>query len=328
VPIFYTALLVILIPMCVLIAAVIWLVVQSRRAPKAEQIAALQAEMEALREQVGQNLETVTRHVEIFGNVQEGIGRVTQATNQILELGQDIAALQDILRTPKLRGGLGEILLANLLEEVLPGERYRLQYTFNDGTRVDAVILLADRIVPIDAKFPMENFQRMLDAENERDRQSARRSFIRDVRQHLDETARYIKPDMGTFEFAMMYIPAENVYYEILRTESLFDCALKQHVIPVSPNSFFAYLNVIVFGLRGLEIEKKASLLMGQLSRLKTDFNGIKRAFGTLGGHIGRAQQKYTEVDAKLTQFDEKLADMAKGATLSDVNERPLLPGE
>jgi DNA recombination protein RmuC len=311
-----------------LIAAVVWLALRDRGETTAEQITPLQAEMKALREQVGQNLGTVTQQVAVFGSVQEGIGKVTEATNQILALGQDIAALQDILRAPKLRGGLGEILLGNLLAQVLPGERYRLQYAFNDGSKVDAAIFLADHIVPIDAKFPLESFRRMLDAEDDKERQSARRSFTRSVRQRVDETAQYVRPDQGTFEFAMMYIPAENVYYEILSIKSLFEYALERHVIPVSPNSFFAYLNVIVFGLRGLQIEENARFLLGQLSRLRTDFAGVEDTFSTLGGHIVRAHNKYNDVDVKLGRFGEKLTDVTTGAALPATGEQPALTGE
>lgn len=319
---------VLLISVWGLIIAVIWLALRGRDQRETEQIVALQAEMKALREQVSQNLGTVTQQVAVFGSVQEGIGKVTEATNQILALGQDITALQDILRAPKPRGGLGEIMLGNLLAQVLPGERYRLQHTFDDGARVDAVIFLADHVVPIDAKFPLENFRRMLDAEDDRERKSARKAFIRDVRKRVDETAKYIRPDAGTFEFALMYIPAENVYYEILTAEELFEHALEKHVVPVSPNSFFAYLNVIVFGLRGLEIEDKARLLLGQLSRLRKDFGDIHDAFGTLGKHITNAQSKYNEVDVKLGRFGERLTDVATGGSLPAASEQPALTGE
>jgi DNA recombination protein RmuC len=310
-----------------LIVAVIWLAQKGRNPRDAGQIAALQAEMNALRQQVGQNLGTVTQQVAVFGTVQEGIGKVTEATNQILALGQDIAALQNILRAPKPRGGLGEILLGNLLAQVLPCERYCLQHSFSDGTRVDAAILLADHVVPIDAKFPLENFQRILSAVDDKERASARKAFVRDVGKRVDETAKYIRPDEGTFEFAMMYVPAENVYYEVLSAKDLFEYALEQHVIPVSPNSFFAYLNVVVFGLRGLEIEEKARLLLGQLSRLKKDFGDIQDTFGTLGKHIANAQSKHNEIDVKLGRFGEKLADVATGAVLPGSDEAPVLPG-
>ncbi|MCP4536750.1 MAG: DNA recombination protein RmuC [Chloroflexi bacterium] len=311
-----------------LIAAVVWLALRGRSEPQTEHMAILQAEMRVLREQVGQSLGTMTQQVAVFGSVQEGIGRVDEATHQILALGQDIAALQDILRSPKPRGGLGEILLGNLLAQVLPSERYQLQYTFDDGTRVDAAILLVDHVVPIDAKFPLENFQRILDAANDKERKSAQKAFIRDVKKRVDETVKYIQPDEGTFEFAMMYIPAENVYYEVLSAKDLFEYALEQHVIPVSPNSFFAYLNVIAFGLRGLDIEEKARLLLGQLSRLKKDFGDIHNGYNTLGTHITRAQSKYNEVDIKLGRFGEKLTDVATGETLPAGEEQPALTGE
>lgn len=311
-----------------LIGAVVWLALRSRGGPQTEQVAVLQAEMKALREQVGQNLGTVTQQVAVFGSVQEGIGKVNEATRQILALGQDIAALQDILRAPKPRGGLGEILLGNLLAQVLPCERYCLQHAFADGTRVDAAILLADHVVPIDSKFPLENFQRILEAPDDKERTSARKAFIRDVRKRVDETAKYIRPDAGTFEFALMYVPAENVYYEILSAKDLFEYALEQHVIPVSPNSFFAYLNVIVFGLRGLDIEEKAHLLLGQLSRLRKDFGDIHDTFGTLGTHITRAQGKYNEMDVKLGRFGDRLTDVATGGALPASGDQAALTRE
>jgi len=269
----------------------------------------------------------VVQQVQVFGSVQKGIGEVTAATRQILALGQDIAALQDILRAPKPRGGLGEIMLGNLLAQVLPCERYSLQYAFGDGARVDAAIHLADHVVPIDAKFPLDNFQRLLDAGDDRARNVARRAFVRDVKRCVDETACYIRPDAGTFEFAMMYIPAENVYYEVLSAEDLFQYALERHVIPVSPNSFFAYLNVIVFGLRGLEIEENARLLLGQLSRLNADFVGCQEAFRTLGlgGHIAHAHNKYNEVDGRLARFGDRLSDVAAGVPLPAGDERRTL---
>jgi len=311
-----------------LIGAVIWLTLRSRDDSSTEHIAVLHAEMKALREQVGQNLGTMTQQVAVFGSVQEGIGQVSQATNKILELGQDITALQNILSAPKPRGGLGEILLGNLLAQVLPRERYRLQHTFDDGTRVDAAIFLADHVVPIDSKFPLENFRRLLEAEDDKARQSARRTFVRDVKKRVDETAKYIRPDEGTFDFALMYVPAENVYYEVLTAQDLFEHALDQRVIPVSPNSFFAYLNVIVFGLRGLDIEEKARLLLGQLSRLKKDFGDIHGAYSTLGTHISHAQNKYNDVDVKMGRFGEKLSDVAAGDSLSSPDEYSALTGK
>ncbi len=311
-----------------LIAVVIWLALRGRNDAQVEHVAVLQAEMRALRDQVSQNLGTVTQQVAVFGSVQEGIGKVAEATNQVLALGQDIAALQDILRAPKPRGGLGEIMLGNLLAQVLPRERYRLQHTFDDGARVDAAIFLADHVVPIDAKFPLENFRRVLDAADDKARASARKAFIRDVKKRVDETAKYIRPDAGTFEFSLMYIPAENVYYELLNAQDLIEYALEKHVIPVSPNSFFAYLNVIVFGLRGLDIEEKARLLLGQLSRLKKDFGDIYYAYDTLGKHITHAQSKYNEVDVKMGRFGEKLTDVATGAALPDSGEQSALTGK
>jgi DNA recombination protein RmuC len=308
-----------------LAAAIAWLALRSRGGTNDEQFVALRTEMKALRDQVGQNLGTVTQQVRAFGDVQRGIGEVREATKQILALGQNIAALEDILRVPKPRGGVGEIMLGSLLEQVLPCDRYCLQHTFDDSTRVDAAIYLADHVVPIDAKFPLDNFQRMLNAEDDKERESARKAFVRDVKRRVDETSKYIRPDAGTFEFAMMYVPAENVYYGVLTDQDLFEYALDRRVIPVSPNSFFAYLNVIVFGLRGLEIEENARELLGQLSKLNKDFDGCQDSFNTLGRHISHAHNKYTDVNAELGRFGDRLSNIAAGAALPSPDDRPAL---
>jgi len=293
-------------------ALVVWLALRSRTAPSAE-IAVLQTEMRALREQLGQSLGSVSQQVRAFGDVQRSLGQMGEATRRIMELGQSIASLQDVLRAPKPRGGLGEVMLSNLLQQVLPTDCYRLQHGFDDGSRVDAAIFLAGHVVPVDAKFPLEAFQRILDAQDERARQAAQRAFVRDVRQRVDETAGYIRPDAGTFEFAMMYVPAENVYYELLCAPELFEYALARHVVPVSPNSFFAYLHVVVFGLRGLQIEENARALMGQLARLDQDFEGCQEAYHTLGSHIGHAQARYSEIDARLSRFGDRLSALSAG---------------
>jgi DNA recombination protein RmuC len=159
----------------------------------------------------------------------------------------------------------------------------------------------------------------MLDLTDDKQREALRRAFLRDVKRRVDETAKYIRPEAGTFEFAMMYIPAENVYYEILNSDEVFSYALDRHVIPVSPNSFYAYLNVVVFGLRGLQIEDSARVLLGQLARLGKDFGDCQQAFGTLGGHIERAHNKYNEVDDKLVYFGNRLSNISAGVELSEM---------
>ena len=180
--------------------------------------------------------------------------------------------------------------------------------------KVDAVIFLGNSLVPVDAKFPLEQFIRLQSVEDEKNRASERKAFIRVIKSHIDDIAdKYILPDEGTYDFALMYIPAENVYYETIIKDDqeggLFPYALERCVIPVSPNSFYAYLQVIVRGLRGLKIEEKASEIMNQLSRLRIDEEKFKKDFETLGSHLTNARNKYDEASRKLSRFEDKLLE-------------------
>lgn len=155
-----------------------------------------------------------------IADVKEKLGSLGEATRRIQEIGHDVTSLQQVLQAPKLRGNLGEYLLEDLLRQVLPAGNWKVKHRFRDGTQVDAVIRLADSLVPVDAKFPLESFRRISLSAEPAERQRARREFARSVKARVDEIAdRYIKPDEGTFDFAMMYVPAENVFYEIITAE-------------------------------------------------------------------------------------------------------------
>ncbi len=246
------------------------------------------------------------------------LGTLTEATRRMEQVGRDIAGLEQILRAPKVRGGLGEILLERLLEEILPGGSYRLQHAFRGGDRVDAVIVLGDRLVPVDSKFPLENFRRLVEEPEEDRRRVVRRAFVRDVRNRVDEIAKkYILPDEGTFDFALMYIPAENVYYEVIvqdgdeaDEDALLTYALSRRVIPVSPNSFYAYLQVILLGLKGLRIEQNAREILATLGRLTGDLARLREHFDTLGKHVTNAKNKYEEAATALARFEAKLENV------------------
>ncbi len=264
---------------------------------------------------------------QVVGEVQRGLGELREATARVYEVGRDVASLQDILRAPKLRGGLGELWLADLLSQVLPVEHYTLQHTFRSGERVDAVVRLGQGLVPVDAKFPLEDFRRLLQATDDEERQRSRRAFIARVKKHVDDiAAKYIVPDEGTYDFALMYIPAENVYYEtIVRDEelggerSLSSHALERKVIPVSPSCFYAYLQAIVLGLRGLRIEDHARDVLAQLARLGGELGRFREEFRVLGKHLTNAAQTHAAADRRLDRLAGKLAAIA-----GDEPERPV----
>ena len=251
--------------------------------------------------------ERVDGTIKVFGELSDKLGQLTEKTRIIEEAGKNIYSLQEILRSPKPRGGLGELLLERLLADSLPREYYDLQYRFRSGEAVDAVVRVGGNLVPIDAKFPLEDFQRLVAAESEEERTSLKRQFTRTIKKHIDNVSKYILPDENTFNFALMYVPAENIYYEtICQTEIYAEC-LQKKVFLVSPNSFNAYLQAIVLGLKGLRIEKDTREILGHLERLKGDFSAFLREYETLGGHIQKAARKYDEASSRLTRFGDKL---------------------
>jgi DNA recombination protein RmuC len=265
---------------------------------------------------VGERLDNTAR---VVGEVERGLGELREATKKVHDVGRDVVTLHDILRAPKLRGGLGELLLGDLLAQVLPASNFTIQHAFRSGERVDAVVRLGEGLVPVDSKFPLEDFRRLHQAPSEDERARARKAFVARVRKHVDDVAqKYILPDEGTFDFALMYIPAENVYYEtIIRDDdaggerSLAAYALERKVVPVSPNCFYAYLQAIVLGLRGLRIEEHAREVMGQLARLTGDLGRCRDDFRVLGRHLGNAAQMHAAVDRRLDRLGGKLAAIA-----------------
>ena len=268
--------------------------------------------MQKTQQALGERLDNAAR---VVGNVQKSLGSLEEANRKIYDVGKDIASLQEILRAPKLRGGLGEFFLGDLLSQILPPDHFTTQYSFRSGEKVDAAIRLGGSLVPVDSKFPLENFRRMLEAVSDEEKTRARRQFMADVKKHVDAIAsKYILPDEGTYDFALMYIPAENVYYETIIKDdslggerSLSQYALGKRVIPVSPNSFYAYLQAIVLGLKGMKIEEHAKEIIQYLSRLEGDFAKFKEEFTLLGKHLGHAQSSFQSAEKRLDQFGQKL---------------------
>jgi DNA recombination protein RmuC len=266
---------------------------------------------------LGERLDNAAR---VVGGVQKSLGGLEEANRRIYEVGKDIASLQEILRAPKLRGGLGEFFLADLLGQILPPQHFSIQYGFRTGEKVDAVIKLGDSLVPVDAKFPLENFKRLIEAGSDEERNRAKKQFAADVRKHIDAIAsKYILPDEGTYDFALMYIPAENVYYETIVKDdgaderNLSQYAMSKRVIPVSPNSFYAYLQAIILGLKGLRIDERTKEIIQYLGRLQGDFTKFRDDFVVLGKHLAHAQSSYQSADKRLEQFAQKFSNAESG---------------
>jgi DNA recombination protein RmuC len=290
----------------------------------------LQETLSSTTQQVNQQLNSIVQHLQVstgqigtrldnasrvVGEVRQSLGELSKASQQIFDVGKDIASLQDILRAPKLRGVIGEFLLGDLLGQILPTKHFTLQHRFKSGETVDAVITLGSNLVPVDSKYPLENFKRVMESRSDDERKPAKRKFVSDVKKHVDAISqKYILPDEGTYPFALMYIPAENVYYEtIIRDENLGEetslsaYALSKRVIPVSPNSLYAYLQAIVLGLRGLKIESGAQRIINHLDRLKGDFERFRKEFETVGTHLNNAKGRYDDADRRLERFGDRL---------------------
>jgi DNA recombination protein RmuC len=289
-----------------------------------QQLGTVVQQLQSSAGQIGTRLDNAAR---VVGEVRQNLGELSKAAQQIFDVGKDIASLQDILRAPKIRGVIGELFLGDLLGQILPAKHFTLQHRFKSGETVDAVIHLGTNLVPVDSKYPLENFKRILESRTDEERKSAKRKFITDVKKHVDAIAqKYILPDEGTFPFALMYIPAENVYYEtIIRDENLGEetslsaYALTRKVIPVSPNSFYAYLQAILLGLRGLEIESSAQMIISHLDRLRGDFDRFRKEFEVIGTHLTHAKGRYEVADRRLERFGERL--LAAGRDPDSVSE-------
>jgi DNA recombination protein RmuC len=267
---------------------------------------------------VGERLDNTAR---VVGDVQRGLGELREATAKVFEVGRSVNQLHDILKAPKLRGGFGELLLADLLAQVLPAEHIALQHGFKSGERVDAAIKLGDGLVPIDAKFPLEDFRRVIDAPDDEARARARKAFVARVRKHVDDVAaKYVVPDEGTYDFALMYIPAENVFYEAIvrdETRELASYALERKVVPVSPNTLYAYLQAIALGLRGMRIEAQAQEVMGRLQRLTGELGRVRDDMRLAGKHLGNAQACFGAAERRLDKFEQRLS-LATGAEANE----------
>lgn len=251
------------------------------------------------------NSKQLNERLEKAAEIMQHVG---QEVGQMKEIGRSIQALQEFLRSPKLRGNIGEQVLNDLLAQVFPKNSFHLQYQFKSGEKVDAAIKTDAGILPIDAKFPMENFQKFSKAESEKDKEIFQKEFVRDVKRHIDAIGKkYILPEEDTLDFALLYLPSETVFYEIVNMDELMEYARVKRVYIVSPSTLYAHLQTILLSFEGREIAEQSKEVMRLLRALQIDFGKADDALGVLGKHIGNASNQYSNVQKGFTGISHKL---------------------
>lgn len=255
------------------------------------------------------------------------LGRLEEATAAVQRTNQEIAEFQTMLRAPKIRGAFGEMLLTNLLTDYLPLDRFSTQYTLHStGEIADAIIYLQDDFkVCVDAKFPLANYEHYIHATDESEKHALRKLFLRDVKKHiLDIASKYIVPQERTLDYAFMYIPIESVYYETIMhdaiDDNLLEFCLNHKVIPISPNSFMAYLQTILVGLRGLKVEEQAQEILQSLRQFRHDFTMFSKDFAMVGTHITNAKNRFDDSTRKLDRFSQRLDTIEENTTSPELS--------
>src|SRR5438132_1725928 len=265
-----------------------------------------------------------------LADVSRQLGALGEQSAHIGDLAKDIGSLQDLLRAPKPRGGFGELMLERLLQDCLPVSAYEIQFTYRDGSRVDAVVRSANRLVPIDAKFPNESYTQIAAATDDADRSRRRRAFLQQVRRHIDAVARYVSPQDGTIDFAFMYLPSEAIYYEVMTRDNVDEPDLgayfqERHVIPASPNTLLAYLQVVALGIRGLAMQERTRELQQSIAQVRREFERFVGLHDQLGTHLDHAMKKFDETERALARASGAIEGLAQ-VPIAAGSEQVVLP--
>jgi DNA recombination protein RmuC len=252
---------------------------------------------------------------DIIRDITDRLARLDETNRQVVGFTQQLRELQDILKNPKQRGILGEYYLETLLKNVLPPRSYQMQYSFPDGTIVDAVVFVKDKIIPIDSKFSLENYNRLSAAKDPAERTELERLFKSDLKKRIDETSKYVKPEADTMDFAFMFIPHEAIYYDLLvsniggvavETRDLIEYAFKdRHVIIVSPTSFLAFLQTVLQGLKALQIEESAKEIMARVEMLGRHLKTYEAYHTKMGTSLGTVVNHFNASQKALSQVDK-----------------------
>lgn len=258
-----------------------------------------------------------------IADVVAGLTKLEETNKQVVNFSAQLQNLQDILKNPKQRGVLGEYFLEETLKNVLPPKSYQMQYKFKDGTIVDAVVFVKEKVIPIDSKFSLENYERILTSKDAEERERLEKVFKQDLKNRIDETSKYIKQDEGTMDFAFMFIPSEAIYYDLLinkvgtvqvNTRDLIEYAFcEKKVIIVSPTSFLAYLQTVLQGLRALQIEESAKQIRIDVEKLRKHVLSNAEFMKKIGGSLTTTVSHYNSAFKELGKIDKDVAKITEG---------------
>jgi len=270
-----------------------------------------------------------------IADVVAGLTKLEETNKQVVNFSSQLQNLQDILKNPKQRGVLGEYFLEETLKNVLPPNSYQMQYKFKDGVIVDAVVFVQKKIIPIDSKFSLENYEKILAARETEEKEQLEKLFKQDLKNRIDETSKYIKPGEGTMDFAFMFIPSEAIYYDLLvnkvgavkvATRDLIEYAFRdKKVIIVSPTSFFAYLQTVLQGLRALEIEESAKEIRANVEKLGKHILSYEDFMKKLGNSLTTSVNHFNAAHKEFSKIDKDVAKITEGEKTVEVMilERP-----
>jgi len=271
---------------------------------------------QTIQSQFGQSAKIIT-------DVTERLTKLDETNRQVMGFTDQLARLEETLQNPKHRGILGEYYLENVLKNVLPPGSYQMQYKFNDGDIVDAVVFVKDKVIPVDSKFSLENYNRVVNEKDPVQHEQYEKDFKQDLKNRIDETAKYIKPKENTMDFAFMFIPAEGIYYDLLinkvgavkiNTQDLIEYAFKQkHVIIVSPTSFLAYLQTVLQGLRAMKIEESAVEIRKRVEELGKHILAYDEYFKKLGNNLATTVNSYNTAYKELNKIDKDVIKITEG---------------
>lgn len=265
---------------------------------------AMRTQSQDVQKVLSQNTKDLNERLDRAATVIRDVG---VEVGQMSEIGRSMKELQEFLKSPKLRGNVGEHVLTDLIAQLFPKHSFHLQYEFKTGDKVDAAIQTDGGILCIDAKFPMENFQKMIKAEGN-ERKIYSKEFVRDIKKHIEAISKkYILPDEGTMDFALMYLPSEAVYYDVVNNDEIMTYARKQRVYLVSPSTLYAHLQTILLSFEGKRIESRSKEVFTLLRGLQKEYDKIQENMSVLGKHLTNAGAQYSNVLTSFTQFGNKL---------------------